>query len=87
MFLAPALAPHHPKPRSLSLSRRRPDTDDILAVVALHYANGTPRYPLRYIAALFGCGREHISIMMRREGLPRRRRFATKASVLPGAPR
>jgi hypothetical protein len=65
------------------LSPRRPDTDDILAVAALRYANGTPRYSQRYIGALFDIDRSHVAHILRRTGAPRRRRYAAKISVLP----
>lgn len=56
--------------------------EDIMAVASLMYANGTPRYPQAYIAALFGVDRAYVARLARRNNLPRRRRYAPKASVI-----
>jgi hypothetical protein len=55
----------------------------VIATASLTYANGTPRYPQRYIAALFGLPREYVSLLAARRGLPRRRRYAAKEHVIP----
>lgn len=56
--------------------------DDIMAVALLTYANGTPRYPQAYIAALFGVDRTYVAHLAERYNLPRRRRYAPKFTVI-----
>lgn len=55
---------------------------DILAVASLRYANGTPRYSQRYIAALFGVSRPYVSQVLRRNNKPRRRLYAAYPMVI-----
>ena len=59
-----------------------PVREAIIAVASLTYANGTPRYPQAYIAALFGVSRPYIAQVTRRNNLPRRRRYAPKVAVI-----